>query len=66
MAGDIIELEEKMTVPCDCLLIQGELLMNEVSLTGESIPIPKVSINSSDDTPFDYESIDHKVIFNYF
>ncbi|KAL4456644.1 hypothetical protein ABPG74_000751 [Tetrahymena malaccensis] len=60
VTGDIIELEEKMTIPCDCLLIQGELLMNEVSLTGESIPIPKVSIASSETLPFNYDSVDHK------
>jgi len=35
--------------------------MNEVSLTGESIPIPKTSINESDDSCFDYSQSDHKV-----
>jgi len=35
--------------------------MNEVSLTGESIPIPKISINENDDSCFDYSLSDHKV-----
>lgn len=34
--------------------------MNEVSLTGESVPISKSPINSEDDSCFDYSSSDHK------
>lgn len=43
-----------MTLPCDCLLVSGELLMNEVSLTGESFPIPKAPVNAEDENCFDY------------
>jgi magnesium-transporting ATPase (P-type) len=28
-------------IPCDCILVDGELYLNEASLTGESVPIAK-------------------------
>jgi cation-transporting P-type ATPase 13A2 len=39
--GDQILLRNNMKVPCDCELLQGELLMNEIALNGESIPFRK-------------------------
>ena len=40
--GDIFELQEEgMAMPCDCLLIQGTVIINEAMLTGESTPIIK-------------------------
>lgn len=26
---------------CDCILISGDVMMNEATLTGESVPVPK-------------------------
>ncbi|CAK64447.1 unnamed protein product (macronuclear) [Paramecium tetraurelia] len=46
--GDVIAIENKMTLPCDCVLVSGDLLMNEASLTGESIPIPKIPVEDLD------------------
>ncbi|EAR92742.1 P-type family IC HAD ATPase (macronuclear) [Tetrahymena thermophila SB210] len=63
VVGDIIELKEKMVIPCDCMLLSGELLMNEVSLTGESVPIPKSPIGQEDESCFDYSSSDHKKFY---
>jgi len=37
--GDVYKVVDDMSVPCDCILLQGEVYMNEASLTGESIPI---------------------------
>ncbi|EAR86811.2 E1-E2 ATPase family protein (macronuclear) [Tetrahymena thermophila SB210] len=44
--GDIIVLQDKQVLPCDCILICGEALLNEVTLTGESLPIPKYPLPS--------------------
>ena len=34
-------------IPCDCILLSGELMMNEASLTGESIPVPKYPLEKN-------------------
>lgn len=47
--GDVIAIDNKMILPCDCVLVSGDLLMNEASLTGESIPIPKIPIEDLDE-----------------
>ncbi|RLV90384.1 Vacuolar cation-transporting ATPase YPK9 [Spathaspora sp. JA1] len=40
--GDIFELDPSLTlIPCDCLLINGECVINESMLTGESVPVTK-------------------------
>ncbi len=39
--GDVFIVNEKLSIPCDSILISGDLLINEASLTGESLPIPK-------------------------
>ena len=41
MPGDLFVVEENMRVPCDAALLSGELLINESSFTGESLPVPK-------------------------
>ena len=40
--GDLIILNDQMRITCDCLLISGICMMNECSLTGETIPIRKI------------------------
>lgn len=37
--GDMFEPDE--VIPCDCILLRGEIYVNEASLTGENIPIGK-------------------------
>lgn len=39
--GDALVIEGKMTIPCDCVILRGEVTMNEASLTGESVPVAK-------------------------
>ena len=39
--GDIIKLEPNSILPCDCILLSGDVLMNECKLTGETVPIIK-------------------------
>eukprot|EP01097_Dermamoeba_algensis_P006163 TRINITY_DN3878_c0_g1_i2.p1 TRINITY_DN3878_c0_g1~~TRINITY_DN3878_c0_g1_i2.p1 ORF type:complete len:959 (-),score=239.16 TRINITY_DN3878_c0_g1_i2:217-3093(-) len=47
--GDIVEVYPNMPVPCDMLLIQGECVVNEAMLTGESNPILKYSVPKTDE-----------------
>ena len=42
--GDIISLTNEMKIPCDCVILQGQALLNECTLTGESIPVTKFAI----------------------
>ena len=54
--GDIFELQEEgMAMPCDCLLIQGTVIINEAMLTGESTPIIKSQIPQIKDH-FNYDA----------
>ncbi|KAL6947567.1 hypothetical protein ACO0RG_000142 [Hanseniaspora osmophila] len=43
--GDIFELSDPnlSIVPCDCVLLNGVVLVNESMLTGESVPVNKVA-----------------------
>ena len=41
--GDLIEIpEDGLALPCDCILIEGSVIINESMLTGESTPVIKV------------------------
>jgi cation-transporting ATPase 13A1 len=46
LPGDLISLRhvqgESNVVPCDCLILSGNAVVNESTLTGESIPQMKV------------------------
>lgn len=47
--GDVFEVDPSLSVvPCDALLINGECVVNESMLTGESVPVSKIS--ASNDT----------------
>ena len=39
--GDIVFFKSPMKIPFDCILLEGSCLVNESSLTGELIPVPK-------------------------
>lgn len=56
--GDIIQIQNNTIMPCDCLILEGEALIDEHSLTGESVPILKTQlsphhVNIKDHTLFD-------------
>eukprot|EP00401_Gymnodinium_catenatum_P001329 CAMPEP_0117554754 /NCGR_PEP_ID=MMETSP0784-20121206/50919_1 /TAXON_ID=39447 /ORGANISM="" /LENGTH=1002 /DNA_ID=CAMNT_0005351933 /DNA_START=110 /DNA_END=3117 /DNA_ORIENTATION=+ len=64
--GDIIGLSRRadISIPCDVLLLQGNVLVNEAMLTGESVPQMKVAStpapgNPELDAPLDLKGI-HK------
>ncbi|KAI9308568.1 hypothetical protein BJ944DRAFT_174600 [Cunninghamella echinulata] len=42
--GDIFQVEENSLVPCDAVILNGEIVVNESSLTGEAMPIRKFAI----------------------
>ncbi|GAB67026.1 P-type ATPase [Plasmodium cynomolgi strain B] len=44
--GDVIIINSKMTMPCDCLLLTGQVLVDESLLTGESRPMKKTCISN--------------------
>lgn len=45
--GDVFEVDPSMmVVPCDALLINGECVINESMLTGESVPVSKTAATS--------------------
>jgi cation-transporting ATPase 13A3/4/5 len=50
--GDVFVLNDNMMVPCDCILLSGEVFVNEVTLTGESIPVPKCKLEGGPDGYF--------------
>jgi len=64
--GDLISLRrvggDEVPVPCDCLILSGSAVVNEASLTGESVPQMKEHINPevSKDECLDMSSL-HKV-----
>ena len=47
LPGDLIEIDNDMVLPCDCVLLHGQVIMNESMLTGESTPTKKVPIPRS-------------------
>ncbi|KAI9271989.1 hypothetical protein BY458DRAFT_509141 [Sporodiniella umbellata] len=43
--GDLVDITNVHTVPCDAMLVSGDCILNESMLTGESVPVSKVPIN---------------------
>ena len=64
--GDLISLKrvggDEVPVPCDCLILSGSAVVNEASLTGESVPQMKENVNPevTKDELLDMNSL-HKV-----
>ncbi|CAO3644376.1 unnamed protein product [Cunninghamella echinulata] len=45
--GDLIDIGDLHTVPCDAMLISGDCILNESMLTGESVPVSKQALNDT-------------------
>ncbi|KAJ3222081.1 hypothetical protein HK099_002735 [Clydaea vesicula] len=58
--GDIFEVTPATLpqLPCDAFLLDGDCIVNESMLTGESVPVSKTSANDEDLASIDYESND--------
>jgi cation-transporting ATPase 13A3/4/5 len=53
--GDVFEVVEGKTAPCDAVVLTGNIVADESSLTGEPLPIRKFPIRKND--PIVYESM---------
>lgn len=60
--SDLVILDEKMVtdgdmqIPCDMVLINGQCVVNESNLTGESIPVVKAPISNSSNDVYVHQS----------
>ncbi|EEQ36531.1 hypothetical protein CLUG_00654 [Clavispora lusitaniae ATCC 42720] len=64
--GDVFEVDPSMSlVPCDALLINGECVVNESMLTGESVPVSKISA-TRDTVSYLSENFTHPVLSKSF
>lgn len=68
MPGDIIELKPgyEIQMACDAVLLNGNCIVNESMLTGESIPVIKTALNSAETHDQNYNVETHKrnTLFN--
>lgn len=62
LPGSILVLKDGMKVPCDCILIEGQVLMDECSLTGESVAVTKSAVPRNKDV---YNANVHKIFTVY-
>lgn len=51
--GDVFEVEEGKTTPCDAVVLTGNIVADESSLTGEPLPIRKFPLRTNDETEYD-------------
>ncbi|ORX48327.1 hypothetical protein DM01DRAFT_1292119, partial [Hesseltinella vesiculosa] len=54
--GDVIELTQGKVTPCDGVILSGNVVVDESSLTGEPLPIRKFPVRMDDDTEYDRSS----------
>lgn len=60
--GDVFEVDPSLTyLPCDALLINGECVVNESMLTGESVPVTKFVANE-ETVQYLVESFTHAIL----
>lgn len=53
LPGDVFQLEAGRCMPCDAVLLTGQVVVNESSLTGEPLPIRKFPLRADDKTKYD-------------
>ncbi|KAI7860460.1 hypothetical protein BDC45DRAFT_474316 [Circinella umbellata] len=51
--GDVFEVAEGKTTPVDAVVLNGNIVADESSLTGEPLPIRKFPLRPDDPTPYD-------------
>ena len=63
LPGDIIFLKTNDSVPCDCLIIEGECMVNESSITGSLDIYKKVSLQNNNEL-FNYKHNKVSILFH--
>lgn len=64
--GDVFEVDPSLSIiPCDALLINGECVVNESMLTGESVPVSKI-LATRDTVSYLSENFTHPVLAKSF
>ena len=63
LPGDIIFLKSNDIVPCDCLMIEGECIVNETNLTGSLNIFRKTSLDSNNEQ-FNYKYNNNNILFH--
>ncbi|KAK9694308.1 hypothetical protein K7432_013467 [Basidiobolus ranarum] len=48
VTGDVFEVQADHSVPCDAVVLSGEVIVDESSLTGEAMPVRKFPIKNDD------------------
>jgi len=62
--GEIYELTNEISIiPCDSILISGVAIVNEFIITGESLPVYKTSLSSSNNI-FNYENNERNILYS--
>jgi cation-transporting ATPase 13A2 len=59
LPGDIVEVPQGKVLPCDLILLTGSAIVNESMLMGESIPVSKTSLHSTNEIYSDEKCTKH-------
>lgn len=51
--GDVVELKDDLTMPFDAVLCEGTAVVDQSSLTGESVPQPKWPLDANAETQYE-------------
>lgn len=60
--GDRIIIEKGIVAPCDIIVVEGECLVNQAVLTGESVPVFKIEVPSLEQH-FNFEKGSKHIIY---
>ncbi|CAO3599770.1 unnamed protein product [Absidia cylindrospora] len=53
LPGDIFQVDEGKSTPCDAVILSGNIVVDESSLTGEPLPIRKFPLRKDDTNTYD-------------
>ncbi|KAH0486629.1 MAG: uncharacterized protein KVP18_001682 [Porospora cf. gigantea A] len=62
--GDVFEVHKGMVLPCDAVLLDGAVVVDESQLTGESVAISKQAVCRKSDRLFDWDADATSVLYS--